>query len=199
MPTVHKFALPRFVQLVRCVSLPCKSQNSENPAPRHVGSGAMARALAPNAVALLQFQSGGSLGCMCMCRSRLVGACAVRSRQLLSASGQRHGARLTVRLPLSSLSGSTGLGHSAPLSCAQPLQLSGNSGCRQGSAAPAGLPSAHQLFAAAAAAHSRTSQLLASAGLLVRGPPISPAPARLQLASSCSPPALLLPLSASCV
>ena len=97
-------------------------------------------------------------------------------------------ARLTVRPPLSSLPGSTGLVSLAPFSCAQPLQLSGNSGCRQGSAAPAGLPSAHQLFAAAAAAHSRASQLLASAGLLVRGPPISPAPARLQLFASSSPP-----------
>ena len=41
---------------------------------------------------------------------------------------------MTVRPPLSSLSGSTGLGSSAPSRCAQLLQLSGNGGWRQGSA-----------------------------------------------------------------
>ena len=57
----------------------------------------MACAFAPHVVALLQFQSGGGLGCMCVSCCRLVGACTVWSRQLLSASGQRHGVRLTMR------------------------------------------------------------------------------------------------------
>ena len=41
---------------------------------------------------------------------------------------QRHGGQLTLRLLLSSLSDSTGLGHLAPPGCVQPPQLSGNGG-----------------------------------------------------------------------
>ena len=48
--------------------------------------------------------------------------------RMSAASGQRHGGQLTLRLLLSSLSDSTGLGHLAPPGCVQPPQLSGNGG-----------------------------------------------------------------------
>ena len=50
MLTVHKFALPSFVQLVRLVSPPCKSQITKIQR-RDSGPGAIARAFAPHAFA----------------------------------------------------------------------------------------------------------------------------------------------------
>ena len=79
--------------------------------------------------------------------------------RMSAASGQRHGGQLTLGLLLSSLSVSTGLGHSAPLGCAQPPQLSGNGGCRQGSASHFSWPNLRPL------SYSQPLQLLTSPSL----------------------------------
>ena len=69
-----------------------------------------------------------------------VGAVSFWSGQILSASGQPRVPRATVRRPCRSLSASTGLISSATSSGAQPLQLSGNGGFRQSSAARLSCP-----------------------------------------------------------
>ena len=96
--------------------------------------------------------------------------------RMSAASGQRHVGQLTVRPLLSSLSVSTGLGHSAPLGCAQPPQLSGNGGCRQGSASHFSWPNLRPL------SYSQPLQLLTSPSLsqLLRS-------AGVRLTSSLSP------------
>ena len=108
--------------------------------------------------------------------------------RMSAASGQRHCAQLTVRHLLSSLSDLTGLGHLAPPGCAQPPQLSGNGGCRQGSAPHFSWPNLRPL------SYSQPLQLLTSLSQL----PIS---AELWLTSglaswlwTCLPRSVLPPL-----
>ena len=122
-----------------------------------------------------------------------MGAVSLWSGQLLSASGQPRVPRSTVRRPCGSLPGSTGLISLAPLGWAQLPQLSGNGGCRHSSAVQLSWRAAAlQLFAAAAAAHLFSPQLLASAGSLsahllpFRWAPGSPA--SLSLTFSADPP-----------
>ena len=123
-----------------------------------------------------------------------MGAVSFWSGQLLSASGQPRVPRPTVRRPCGSLPGSTGLISSAPLGWVQLPPLSGNGGCRHSSAVQLSWRAAAlQLFAAAAAAHLFSPQLLASAGSLsahllpLRWAPGSPA--LFSLTSSAEPPA----------
>ena len=115
-------------------------------------------------------------------------------------------ATLRSRLRVSSLlllPGSTDLFSSAPFCCAQPLQLSGNGGCRHSSAVQLSWRAAAlQLFAVAAAALLLSPQLLSSAGPLsahllpLHWAPGSPA--SLSLTFSADLPPNLVATSGSC-
>ena len=97
--TVHKFALPSFINSTGALGEPTvQIPNFENSSvvTRGVGCNgsrfctACFCSFSPAEVGVAS--SDFSVGLQCR-----VGACGVRSRQLLSASGQRHGARLTMR------------------------------------------------------------------------------------------------------